>query len=133
MVTLAATSSLAAPDILKQIPVSKLLEAMTVRLDPVKSADVHLTVAFRFTDTGRVFALEVRRGVAQLHESAPARVDVTLHLTVNDLHRIILHQMNFADEFKTEVIKAEGKTTDVARFFSFFDAPASEPPSLTAR
>jgi hypothetical protein len=31
------------------------------------------------------------------------------------------------------VIKAEGKTTDVARFFSFFDAPASEPPSLTAR
>jgi alkyl sulfatase BDS1-like metallo-beta-lactamase superfamily hydrolase len=133
MVTLAARSSLAAPDILMQIPVSKLLEGMTVRLDPVKSADVHLTVAFRFTDTGRVFALEVRRGVAQLHESAPARVDVTLHLTVNDLHRIILHQMNFADEFKTEVIKAEGKTTDVARFFSFFDAPASEPPSLTAR
>ena len=133
MVTLAATSSLAAPDILKQIPVSKLLEGMTVRLDPVKSADVHLTVAFRFTDTGRVFALEVRRGVAQLHESAPARVDVTLRLTVNDLHRIILHQMNFADEFKTEVIKAEGKTTDVARFFSFFDAPASEPSSLTAR
>ncbi|HXI90850.1 MAG TPA: alkyl sulfatase dimerization domain-containing protein, partial [Blastocatellia bacterium] len=57
IVTLAATSSLAAPDILKQLPVSKLLEGMTVRLDPLKAADVHLTVGFRFTDTGRGYAL----------------------------------------------------------------------------
>jgi alkyl sulfatase BDS1-like metallo-beta-lactamase superfamily hydrolase len=133
MVTLAATSSLAAPDIVKQLPISKLLEGMTVRLDPVKSADVHLTVAFRFTDIGRVFALEVRRGVAQLHESAPARVDVTLNLTVSDLHRIILHQTTFADALKTGDIKADGKQAELARLFGFFDAPASEPPPLTAR
>lgn len=133
MVTLAATGSLAAPDILKQLPVSKLLEGMTVRLDPVKTADVHLTVAFRFTDAGRAYALEVRRGVAQLHESLPAQVDVTLQLTVNDLHRIILRQTTFSDALKAGEIKADGKTAELARFFGFFDAPASEPPALTAR
>ena len=133
MVTLAATSSLAAPDILKQLPISKLLEGMTVRLDPVKTADVHLTVGFRFTETGRGYALEVRRGIAQLHESLPAEVDVTLNLTVSDLHRIILRQTTFADALKTGEIKADGKQTELARFFGFFDAPASEPPSLTAR
>ena len=133
MVTLAATSSLAAPDILKQLPISKLLEGMTVRLDPVKTTDVHLTVAFRFTDTGRAYALEVRRGVAQLHESLPAQADVTLHLTVNDLHRITLRQTTFADALKTGEIKAEGKTGELARFFGFFDASLSEPPLLTAR
>lgn len=133
MVTLAATSSLAAPDIFKQLPISKLLEGMTVRLDPVKTADVHLRVGFRFTDTGRGYALEVRRGVAQLHESLPAQVDVTLHLTVNDLHRIILRQTTFAEALKAGEIKADGKTAELARFFSFFDAPASEPPALTAR
>ncbi len=133
MVTLAATSSLAAPDILKQLPISKLLEGMTVRLDPVKTADVHLTVGFRFTETGRGYALEVRRGIAQLHESLPAEVDVTLNLTVSDLHRIILRQTTFADALKIGEIKADGKQTELARFFGFFDAPASEPPSLTAR
>src|SRR6266404_7569889 len=133
MVTLAATSSLAAPDILKQLPVSKLLEGMTVRLDPLKTADVHLTVGFRFTDTGRGYALEVRRGIAQLHESLPADVDVTLNLTVSDLHRIILRQTTLADALKTGEIKADGKQAELARFFGFFDAPASEPPSLTAR
>jgi type II secretory pathway pseudopilin PulG len=69
------TASLAAPDILKQLPISKFFEAMTVRLDPVKTADVHLIVAFRITDTSRGYALEVRRGVAQLRprRGAPAR------------------------------------------------------------
>jgi len=133
MVTLAATSSLASPDILKQLPVSKLLEGMTVRLDPLKTADVHLTVGFRFADTGRGYALEVRRGIAQLHESLPAEVNVTLNLTVNDLHRIILRQTTLADALKTGEIKADGKQAELARFFGFFDAPSSEPPPLTAR
>jgi alkyl sulfatase BDS1-like metallo-beta-lactamase superfamily hydrolase len=133
IVTLAATSSLAAPDILKQLPISKLLEGMTVRLDPLKTADVHLTVGFRFTDTGRSCALEVRRGIAQLHESSPAEVDVTLNLTVNDLHRIMLRQTTFADALRTGDIKADGKQAELARFFGFFDAPASAAPPLTAR
>jgi linear primary-alkylsulfatase len=133
MVTLAATSSLAAHDILKQLPIAKLLEGMTVRLDPVNTADVHLTVGFSFTDTGRGYALEVRRGIAQLHESLPAQVDVTLNLTVDDLHRIVLRQTTFADALKAGQIKADGRTAELARFFGFFDGPASEPPPLTAR
>jgi len=133
VVATAAMGSLANPDILKQLPVNKFFEAMTVRLDSVKTADVHLAVAFRFTDTGQGCALEVRRGVAQLHESLPAQADVTVHLTVNDLHRIILRQTTFADALKAGEIKAEGKTVELARFFSFFDPPASEAPALTAR
>jgi alkyl sulfatase BDS1-like metallo-beta-lactamase superfamily hydrolase len=133
MVTTAAMGSLAAPDILKQLPVSKFFEAMTVRLDPVKTADVHLIVAFRITDSGRGYALEVRRGVAQLHESLPPEADVTVSLTLNDLQRIILRQTTFADALKAGEIKAEGRQSELARFFGFFDAPASDPPPLTAR
>ena len=133
VVTLGAMSSLAVPDIVKQLPVSRFFEAMTVRLDPSKTADVHLTVGFRFMDTGKGYALEVRRGVAQLHESLPAGADVTLSLTVGDLHRIILRQTSFADALKAGEIKAEGKQAELARFFSFFEAPVSEPPPLTAR
>lgn len=133
MVTLASMSSLAAPDIVKQLPVSKFFEAMTVRLDPVKTADVHFIVGFHITDAGRGYALEVRRGVAQLHESLPVQVDVTLNVTMNDLQRIILRQTTFADALKAGEINAEGKQQELARFFGFFDTPASEPPALTAR
>jgi len=48
-------------------------------------------------------------------------------------HRIILRQTTFADALKAGEIKAEGKQAELARFFSFFDAPVSEPPALTAR
>jgi alkyl sulfatase BDS1-like metallo-beta-lactamase superfamily hydrolase len=52
---------------------------------------------------------------------------------VSDLHRIILRQTTFADALRTGDIKADGKQAELARFFGFFDAPASEPSSLTAR
>jgi alkyl sulfatase BDS1-like metallo-beta-lactamase superfamily hydrolase len=133
MVTLASMSSLAAPDIIKQLPLSKFFEALTVRLDPVKTSDVHLIVGFRITDTSQRYALEIRRGVAQLHESLPAHADVTLNLTLADLQRIIVHQTTFADEIKAGRMKLEGKQIELDRFFGFFDAPASEPPPLTAR
>lgn len=131
--TLASMSSLAAPDIVKQLPISKLLEAMTVRLDPVKTADVRLTVAFRFTDTGRGYALEVRRGVAQFHESLPEHADVTVNLTASDMHRIVLRQTTFGAALKAGEIKAEGKQEELNRFLGFLDAPASQAPPLTAR
>jgi alkyl sulfatase BDS1-like metallo-beta-lactamase superfamily hydrolase len=133
MVTLASMSSLAAPDIVKQLPVSKFFEAMTVRLDPLKTADVHMIVGFRITDSSQGYGLEIRKGIAQLHESAPANADVTLSLKLADLQQIILRQTTFADGLKAGVIKVEGKQADVERFFGFFDAPASEAPPLTAR
>jgi alkyl sulfatase BDS1-like metallo-beta-lactamase superfamily hydrolase len=133
LVTLTATSSLASPDILKQLPIGKLLEGMTVRLDPVRTADVHFTVGFRFTDANSVFALEVRRGVAQLHESLPSQVDVTLSLTADILHRIVLRQTTFGEALQAGLVKADGNRAELARFFGFFDPPASEAPALTVR
>lgn len=129
----AVLSSLAAPDILKALPVSKFFESMTVRLDPVKSADAQVTMAFRFTDSSKVYAVEVRRGIAQVHESMPAKVDATLNLTTTHLHRVMARQTTFAQMLQAGEIKAEGNVATLARFNSFFDAPASEAPLLTVR
>lgn len=133
MVGLAAMSSLAAPDVVKALPASKFFEAMTVRLDSVKTADVHMTVAFRFKDSGETYAVEIRRGIAQLHETMPAQADVTLTMTVNDLNRIVFRQTNFLDALKAGEISAAGKPAELPRFFGYFDPPAAEAPALTAR
>ena len=129
----AVLSSLAAPDILKALPVSKFFESMTVRLDPVKSAEANVTMAFRFTDTGKVYAVEVRRGIAQVHETKPAKVEATLVLTTAHLHRVMARQATFAQMLQAGEIKAEGNVATLAKFNSFFDAPATEAPQLTIR
>ncbi len=129
----AILSSLAAPDILKALPVSKFFESMTVRLDPVKSADVNVTMAFRFTDTGNVYAVEVRRGIAQVHEALPRKVDATLILTTADLQRVMTKQTTFAQMLQKGEIKAEGNVATLAKFNGYFDLPATEAPMLTVR
>ena len=133
MAGLAAMTSLAAPDIVRALPAAKFFEAMTVRLDPAKTADVHATVAFRLVDSGQAYALEVRRGIAQLHESMPSFADVTLTMTTGVLNRIIFRQTSFPEALKAGEIKTEGKVAELARFFGYFDPPATEAPALTAR
>jgi alkyl sulfatase BDS1-like metallo-beta-lactamase superfamily hydrolase len=132
-VALATMSALATPDILRALPLSKFFEAMTVRLDPVKSADAHITVAFRITDRNEIYAVEVRRGVAQIHESMPPSADVTLNVTTDVIQRIIARQTNFIEALRKGEIRSEGNVALLARFYGFFDQPPSEAPPLTAR
>ncbi|MGH9841015.1 MAG: alkyl/aryl-sulfatase [Blastocatellia bacterium] len=133
MVTRAAMGSLASPEILRALPVSKFFEAMSVRLDPAKSADAHLTVAFRITDTNETYAVEVRRGVAQLHESLPPKTDVGLSFTTALMQRIIARQTNFLAAYQAGEVKVEGNALLLARFYGFFDSLPNEAPALTAR
>ncbi len=136
-VAVGAMISVGAPEIMRQLPVSKFLEALTVRLDPVKSANAHLTAVFRITDTGQSYALEVRRGVAQLHEpfdeSGALKASFTLNLTLAQMQRIIARQATFATLLQSGEIKAEGNSALLVNFNSFFDPPATTAPPLTAR
>ncbi len=133
MVASGSMASLAAPEILRQLPLAKFFEAMTVRLDPVKSRDAHLTVAFRFSDTGDAYAVEVRRGVAQIHEKTLPQADVALNLTMSVMQRIIARQTSFMAALQAGEIRAEGNAALLARFYGFFDSLTNEAPPLTAR
>ena len=125
-------SSLAAPEIMRQLPISKFFEAMTVRLDPVKSADAHLTVAFNITDTSETYALEVRRGVAQVHESAPTKADATLSISLATMQKLIARQLTLVGALQSGEVKIQGNMALLTRFYGFFDPLTTpEPPPLT--
>ncbi len=127
-------SSLAAPEILRQLPISKFFEAMTVRLDPVKSADAHTTVAFQITDTGETYAVEVRRGVAQVHEGLPAKVDATLSISLATMQKLIARQLTLIGALQSGEVKIQGSVALLTRFYGFFDPLTTpEPPPLTIR
>lgn len=127
-------ASLAAPEIMRQLPLSKFFEAMTVRLDPVKSADAHITVAFAITDTGETYALEVRRGVAQVHEGLPTKVDATLAISLATMQKLIARQITMIAALQSGEVKIQGSAALLTRFYGFFDPLTSpEPPPLTVR
>ena len=134
MVAAGTMSSLAAPEIMQQLPLSKFFEAMTVRLDPVKSADAHTTVAFKITDTGETYALEVRRGIAQVHEVLPAKVDATLSISLATMQKLIARQLTLVGALQSGEVKIQGSAALLTRFYGFFDPLTTpEPPPLTVR
>lgn len=134
MVAAGTMSSLAAPEIMQQLPLSKFFEAMTVRLDPVKSADAHLTVAFKIADTNETYAIEVRRGIAQVHEGLPAKVDATLSISLATMQKLIARQLTLVGALQSGEVKVQGSVALLTRFYGFFD-PLTTPelPPLTVR
>ena len=125
-------SRLATPDILREMPLCNYVEGMTVRLDPVKSADAHVVVAFRVSDKAQSCGLEVRRGIAQLHDPAPANA-ASMVLTSAQLYRAMSGETTLAELTKSLGVVSDSDRETVTRFFSYFDPPSRDPIALTVR
>jgi alkyl sulfatase BDS1-like metallo-beta-lactamase superfamily hydrolase len=75
----------------------KLLESY---IDPVASARVQRIAKVTFKDLGRSWALHVRRGVAEVSETIPSKVDVVIELPRVAWAQIVIHQKTLADAIK---------------------------------
>lgn len=123
----------AAPDIIKALPASAIIESMRVNLDPEKAADADMTIGFRFTDVGEENALQVRRGVAVYHDDLPAGTDATFVSTKALLDRILLGETGLEQAIADGDVSVEGDPAAAEAFFGFFDPPATEPIRLIVR
>lgn len=130
-------------DVIRAFTTEKLLEMITTRIDPEKSIDVNLTMGFRFTDTDEQYALEIRRGVVQLHSKLPEKTDIVIVTKRDYLNRMLVGDIMITGEMMAAIeggdpapavaimaaidsgaIRIEGgKKKDVQQFFSYFDKP----------
>jgi len=113
--------------------------------------DVHITFGIRLPDVNEGFGLEIRRGVAQFHDSLPENADVVLEMNRSVLEGILLGQGEMdnqgidpphPDTPQSGLIAAfesgdarlvRGTPEDFKRFFSYFDPLSREPIALTIR
>jgi alkyl sulfatase BDS1-like metallo-beta-lactamase superfamily hydrolase len=130
---------LSSMDVMRAQPLGNLLQRLGVCVDPVASADVHMTLVLRLTDRSDVYALELRRGVLQVHEGARERTlptaDIQLVLDTATLYpmlRDIAGQAPVLIEAGT-VLMERGSPAQVEKFLSCFDRPARRMPALAAR
>jgi alkyl sulfatase BDS1-like metallo-beta-lactamase superfamily hydrolase len=131
----AGSASFASTDVLRAQPLRNVFQRLSVNVDPDRCADVHMTLAFRVTDRNETHALELRRGVLQVHERMPSTIDVQLRLETSTLYgmlRDVATQLPQCIESGTVVLE-RGTAEQLRRFFDCFDRPTRRMPALTTR
>lgn len=141
--------NIVAPDLLRAFPTAELINGLRFRLQAENTLNVHMTMGFRLPDVDEGFGLEIRRGVAQFHNSLPENADVVLEIDRSTLESLLLRDM---DALGIDGVHAEtsegalmavfqsgnarltsGTPADMQRFFSYFDPLSSEPISITVQ
>jgi alkyl sulfatase BDS1-like metallo-beta-lactamase superfamily hydrolase len=131
----AGSASLASSDVLRAQPLRNVFQRFSVCIDPARCADLQVTLVFRMTDRKESYALELRRGILQVHEHPPAAVELQLALktaTLYDLLRDIATQLPAGLESGTVALE-HGTREQLSAFFNSFDQPARRMPALASR
>lgn len=119
------------PDVLNAIPARQIISALRVRLDAEKAENANLTVGFVLPDTAESCAIQLRRGVAVIHDSIPDSTDATI--TIDSAH---VRELSRDFAAANAVLTAASQVTDeaVAReFFGYFDPLPAQPAKLLVR
>ncbi|MFC5697357.1 alkyl/aryl-sulfatase [Pseudomonas sp. GCM10022186] len=120
------------PDMLKNLPARIFLQNWVTRIDPDKSADVNLTLGFVFPDIQEEWALEVRRGVAQLHKGIPEGTRLKLTFDKTYLDTVISGENGLLKGALLGDVKVDGNLLDIKAFLACFDFEEA-PIALTLR
>ena len=109
------------PDRARNYPMGGLLELLTVRLRAEDCMDTRIVLVFATTDTGESFALEIRRGICQFHETPPESRDATLTFPRRFLSAWAGGGPSFEDGIESGEVALDGELSAVAEFFSKFE------------
>ncbi len=119
-------------DVIKVLPLPRLVEALRVRLDPAKAADARLTIGFEFPDSGEAATLEVRRGVAVFHDGLLGDPAATLVLPGAVAAAVLLGGVDPLTAVDDGRASLRGDRSAAQRFLSFLEDP-QPPAKLVAR
>ena len=120
--------SFASVDVLTALPSKQIFDMMTATIIAENTLDIQKTLTYNFADTNESFTIEIRNGIAQLHEQALEGADIQINTT-----RTVLNQILMAGAKAQQVISknlqsgdfsfANGNIKDFGQFMSYFDKP----------
>ncbi len=102
-----------------RLPLESFFQALSVRLDPEKSAGVNQIVGFRFPDTGEAFSVHVRGGVAEIRRLFPDRPDIAVTVDSGVWKEMAAGIRSPLLTIGKEM-KVEGGTLNLIRFLKMF-------------
>jgi alkyl sulfatase BDS1-like metallo-beta-lactamase superfamily hydrolase len=129
--------------VMRNLPVQNSLLNFTTYLDARKALHAHVTVGFEFPDTGERYAIEIRRGVAELHDrKLPEHVPAWIRMDTDTFYELIARELSpreLAELVLAGKLSVQGDVGPlgeiglVATFLSHFTPPSLNTPALVDR
>jgi alkyl sulfatase BDS1-like metallo-beta-lactamase superfamily hydrolase len=114
----------AAPDVLAQLSVEQILDAMAIRLDGPRAWGVRLTIEWRVTDPDERHLVDVENGVlnhrADRHEPD---ADATLIVERRALNELLGKEAELAELAQSGRLRVEGDGMKLAELLGLLDEP----------
>ncbi|MFG0381762.1 alkyl/aryl-sulfatase [Pseudomonas sp. zbq_18] len=123
---------LLSPDMVRNFTPQIFLQNWITRIDPEKGRDVELTLGFEFPDIDEQWALEIRRGVVQLHQGIPAGTPLKLTMDKRFMETLLTGEGGLVKGALLGDVKVDGNLLDIKTFLACFDF-GDEPFGLTVR
>ena len=129
---LSMRSAFLSADMLRNFPARVFLQNWITRVDPEQANDVQLTLGFSFPDINEEWALEVRRGVVQLHQGIPPGTSLKLTLDKTYLDTVMSGENGLLKGALLGDVKVDGSLLEIKTFLGCFDFTEA-PIALTVR
>jgi len=97
-----------------------LFESFAARLDPEASKEVVRSVAFRFLDTGEVFTVHVRRGVAEIRSRLDAGAELDVSADSKVWKEVFTGLCKLDEAFASGKVKLRGERHRLDEFMDLF-------------
>ncbi|WP_144210532.1 alkyl sulfatase dimerization domain-containing protein [Shewanella donghaensis] len=122
--------SFASVDVLTALPSKQIFDMMTATLIAENTLDVQMAMTYNFADTNEAFTIEIRNGIAQLHEKAIEGADVQINTSREVLNQILMAGPNAQQVIGSNLQSgdfsfANGSIQDFGKFMGYFDTPMS--------
>ncbi|MFV0447456.1 MAG: alkyl sulfatase dimerization domain-containing protein [Vibrio sp.] len=117
-------------DVLTALPTKQIFDVMTSTLIAEDTLDVNMMLTYNFSDTNESITIEIRNGVAELHENAVQGADVTIDTTREVLNQILVlgsnAQKTIGENLESGKLKfTKGNIQSFGKFMSYFDKSLS--------
>jgi len=113
----------AAPDILAQLSVEQILDAMAIRLDGPRAWGLRLKVNWRVTDPDDPHLLELENGVLNHRPGSDPEADATLTIERRALNEMLGKEADLAELAQSGRLRVEGDGTKLGELLGLLDEP----------
>jgi alkyl sulfatase BDS1-like metallo-beta-lactamase superfamily hydrolase len=113
----------AAPDILAQLSIEQILDAMAIRLDGPRAWDLRLRINWQVTDPDGAHLLELENGVLNHHPGHDPEADATLTIERQALNEMLGKEADLAELATSGRLRVEGDGEKLGQLLGLLDEP----------
>jgi alkyl sulfatase BDS1-like metallo-beta-lactamase superfamily hydrolase len=118
---ISAVGIFSSPDVISQWPLAKILEGLSVRLNPEVSKDINLKINFTAVDTNEQHGLEVRQSIMQFHDVILPEARLAIQAPRQAIIGLLMGKLSVAQFTALPVVSITGNADDLNLFISMLD------------